>query len=129
MVNNMFSYTVAKNADKAVFLSTCSLIQMFLKKYKKEKLLQDVDGTTIQIYRTKNGKVKVVNDYEVDAVYVDSEIDLKSILAKKPQKEEDLILFIDDTVDIGKEPFPIISEDIRRLHEKHIKEIKEELNR
>ena len=96
----MFSYTVAKNADKAVFLSTCSLIQMFLKKYKKEKLLQDVDGTTIQIYRTKNGKVKVVNDYEVDAVYVDSEINLKEIFGKIPAKDEPLYLATDDTVDV-----------------------------
>ena len=47
--------------------------------HKNEKLLEDVDGTQIQIYNTPDGKIKVFNDYEVGAVYVDSEIELKEI--------------------------------------------------
>jgi hypothetical protein len=76
----MFSYNIAKNADKSVFDNTCVLIEGHLENIKKGRLLQDVDGTTIQIYESPNGKIKVYNDYEVDAVYVDSEIDLKEIL-------------------------------------------------
>ena len=76
----MFSYNIEKNANKSAFDNTCVLIEESLKNAKKEKLLQDVDGTTIQIYALPDGKIKVFNDYEVDAVYVDSEIDLKEIL-------------------------------------------------
>lgn len=113
----MFSYTVSKNTDKEIFLNTCRLIEEFLKEYEKEKLLRDVDGTEIQIYRTISGEVKVVNDYEVDAVYVDSEINLKEIFGNVPIQYEELFMMCDDTIDAGKEPLPIISEDTRRTME------------
>lgn len=76
----MFSYNIAKNADQKAFFSTCDLIETKVKDFTKEDLLEDVDGTQIQIYNTPEGKIKVFNDYEVDAVYVDSEKDLKEIL-------------------------------------------------
>ena len=76
----MFSYNIAKNADQNAFFNTCSLIEENVKDFTKEDLLEDVDGTQIQIYKTPEGKIKVYNDYEVDAVYVDSEKDLKEII-------------------------------------------------
>lgn len=76
----MFSYNISKNADQGAFFNTCSLIESKVKDIKKEKLLEDVDGTQIQIYTTPNGKIKVFNDYEVGAVYVDSEKDLNKII-------------------------------------------------
>ena len=118
----MYSYTISNSANKDIFECACRSIQTFLKKYKKEKQLQDVDGTTIQIYRRKNRKIKVVNDFEIDAVYVDSEIDLGKIFRKYPPKDEERILFLDDSIDIGAHPLPIISEDIRRLMEECVKE-------
>jgi hypothetical protein len=75
----MFSYNISKNADKKAFVNTCALIESKVKDFTKEKLLEDVDGTQIQIYNTPDGKIKVFNDYEVGAVYVDSEINLKEI--------------------------------------------------
>lgn len=76
----MFSYNIKKTVDKISFDHTCSLIESKIENIKKEDLLEDVDGTQIQIFNTPNGKIKVFNDYEVDAVYVDSEIDLTEIL-------------------------------------------------
>lgn len=76
----MFSYNISKNADQKAFVNTCALIESNVKDFTKEKLLEDVDGTQIQIYITPDGKIKVFNDYEVDAVYVDSEKDLNKIL-------------------------------------------------
>lgn len=76
----MFTYNISKNADNAEFNRVCSLIESNTKDAKKEDLLTDVDGTQIQIYDTKDGKIKVFNDYEVGAVYVDSEADLSAIL-------------------------------------------------
>ena len=76
----MFSYTIAKNADRKAFDRTCALIESNVKDIKKEKVLEDVDGTLIQIYHTPNGKIKVCNDYDVDAVYVDSDANLDHII-------------------------------------------------
>lgn len=47
---------------------------------RKERLLEDVDETQIQIYHGSSGEIKVVNDYEVDAVYVDSEVSLDGFI-------------------------------------------------
>lgn len=76
----MFTYNIAKNADIKEFKRACSLIESNMKEAKKAELLTDVDGTSIQIYDTKDGKIKVYNDYEVDAVYVDAEMNLSAIL-------------------------------------------------
>ena len=76
----MLSYNIDKHANKKAFENTCTLIESKFKDIKKEKLLEDVDGTQIQIYDTPGGKIKIFNDYEVDAVYVDSDVDLKTII-------------------------------------------------
>lgn len=75
----MYTYNISKKADQIAFKHACNLIENQIEKLKKEKLLTDVDGTEIQIYSAPDGKIKVFNDYEVDAVYVDSEVDLSSI--------------------------------------------------
>lgn len=76
----MLSYNIAKNADNKAFGTACTLIEAKFKDAKKEPLLVDVDGTQIQIYNAPGGKIKVFNDYEVDAVYIDSDVDLSNIL-------------------------------------------------
>ena len=76
----MFTYNISKNAEQKAFSNACALIEAEFKDIKKENLLEDVDGTQIQIYNTPEGKIKVFNDYEVDAVYVDSEINLNKII-------------------------------------------------
>ena len=77
----MFSYTVSKNADKKMFDKACALIEEKLKLFEKKDILEDVDGSQIQIYNTSNGNIKVLNDYEVDAVYVDSEVNLNHVFS------------------------------------------------
>ena len=73
----MFSYNIAKTADPKAFEKACAMIEAGIKNLSKEELLEDVDGTHIQIYTTPEGKIKVFNDYEVDAVYADSDFDLE----------------------------------------------------
>lgn len=75
----MYSYNISKNADRKAFDEVCGLIETKYKGLKKERLLIDVDGTQIQIYNAPDGKIKVYNDYEVDAVYIDSDIELTDI--------------------------------------------------
>ena len=76
----MYSYNISKNADKKAFDDICALIEAKVNDFNKERVLVDVDGTQIQIYNTPAGKIKVCNDYEVDAVYIDSDVELKNII-------------------------------------------------
>lgn len=75
----MFTYNIARTADMSVFGKACATIEGSIAGIRKEKLLVDVDGTGIQIYTDDRGKVKVVCDVEVDAVYADSDIDLSAL--------------------------------------------------
>ncbi|MDO5445818.1 MAG: hypothetical protein Q4F31_09400 [Eubacteriales bacterium] len=76
----MYSYTVSKTADSLEFNNVCKKIESDLNIIKKDKLLVDVDGSEIQKYTTQDGEIKVCNDYEIDAVYIDSDIIIEDIL-------------------------------------------------
>ncbi len=74
----MHSYTIMKSANETVFIQICKRIEAGIKDIKKDALLLDVDGSAIQVYTVGNFCIKVCNDYELDAVYVDSDIELHS---------------------------------------------------
>lgn len=76
----MFSYNIAKTANPDAFKKACKDIETAFNNIEKETLLEDVDGTQIQIYTAPDGKIKVYNDYEVDAVYADSDLSLENII-------------------------------------------------
>lgn len=75
----MYSYNISKVADNAAFKKACNTIETTIKDYTKKAMLTDVDGSLIQVYETPNGKITVFNDYEVDAVYADSEVNLDKL--------------------------------------------------
>ena len=79
----MITYTLWNQPDNDLFLKTCSLIENHVAEITKEKLLIDVDGSCFQTYRIPQGMIKVSNDFEVYALYVDSDIDLTNILGVK----------------------------------------------
>ena len=75
----MYDDTISKSADNEQFKTACKKIEDRMHGLKKEKRLVDVDGSLIQIYYSGSKKIKVYNDYEVDAVYVESDMDLSRI--------------------------------------------------
>ena len=75
----MYTYNIMKQADEKIFYNICKRIEAGIENVEKKQLLEDVDGTLIQLYDIGGKEVKVVNDIEVDAVYVDSEIPLNKI--------------------------------------------------
>lgn len=77
----MFSYTVSMEPDEKIFMDTCALIDSMVAEKNKEQLLADVDGSLIQVYNTANGNIKVLSDYDVYAVYVDSDVNLDQIFS------------------------------------------------
>ena len=75
----MYSYTISKEVKEEKFFETCEIIEKSIKDYKKSDLLMDVDGSLIQKYSTPKGLIKVFNDYDIYAVYVDSEIEIPAL--------------------------------------------------
>ena len=76
----MFQYTVCKEADNKKFKEICSKIMNEVNGLKANEPIIDVDGSIIQKYASSKGDIKVYNDYEVDAVYIDSEVNLDDII-------------------------------------------------
>lgn len=76
----MFKYNIHKEADNSKFEAACKKIENGIKDLNIEETLIDVDGSVIRIYNSGNDKIKVYNDYEVDAVYIDSEVNLDKLL-------------------------------------------------
>ena len=76
----MYEYTIKKNADQKAFNAFCSLLLSDIKGIEKGERIDDFDRAQIQTFKTPNGTIKVYNDYEVDAVYVDTEIKLDNII-------------------------------------------------
>ncbi|MEG0370265.1 MAG: hypothetical protein RR593_09715 [Hungatella sp.] len=72
----MYDYNVASSAGNNCFKQACKKIEESLPELKKNKLLIDVDGSLIQVYVKDGRKIKVFNDYEVDAVYVESDVEI-----------------------------------------------------
>ena len=79
----MITYTLSNQPNNTLFLKTCSLIENHVAEITKDKLLIDVDGSCFQTYHIPQGMIKVSNDFEVYALYVDSDIDLTNILGVK----------------------------------------------
>ena len=76
----LYSYTTSLKADNGEFKRVCSAIEKNILGIKKDKLLIDVDGSATQKYKTESKEIVVQNDFEVDAVYIDSDVDLKGIV-------------------------------------------------
>lgn len=78
----MFDYTICNCADDAIFKNQCQAIEQKIPTLKKKPLLIDVDGTSIQEYGLPMGKICVKNDQQVDALYVQSDFDLRQYFKK-----------------------------------------------
>ena len=78
----MNHYTISKNADSKIFKHVLSLIFSEFKEVKIGKYAEDFDGSQIQLLLLPNGKIFVYNHYEVDAVYIESEINLDEFIKK-----------------------------------------------
>lgn len=73
----MYNYTICNEADEVIFQKQCAAIEKHISPIEKAALLTDVDGTMIQKYGHDDMQIKVVNDVITDAVYVESNKDIK----------------------------------------------------
>ena len=63
------------------FKSACAKIERAFPAYNKEKLLVDVDGSTIQAYSQGDKEIVVYDDYDVGTVFALSDVDIRAALA------------------------------------------------
>lgn len=76
-----YDYTIFPNNSKAHFEEACSKIEKAYPNIKKEKLLIDVDGSTIQTYTENNFDIDVYDDYDIGAVFIKSDVNLDTIFS------------------------------------------------
>lgn len=72
----MFDYTLFPDNSQDKFKAACEKLRRSFPKAEKQKLLVDVDGTTIQTFTIDGKEIDVYDDYDIGAVYIKSQINL-----------------------------------------------------
>lgn len=72
----MYYYTLKRETDAFIFHKIEELLDENLHNFTKDQLLVDIDGSSFLRYLKVNDWVKLSNDCDVDAVLVDSTIEL-----------------------------------------------------
>ena len=75
-----FDISIYPDNSPSEFQKACERIEHAYPELIKERLLVDVDGSTIQIYKRDEEEVVIYDDYEVGAVFAMSDIDVRSAL-------------------------------------------------
>lgn len=78
----MYEYNICNVYDKEIFKKQCKAIEKHIPNLTKENLLDDVDGSQIQIYFINgSSKIKVIND-KTFGIEVHSEEELEHYFKK-----------------------------------------------
>lgn len=72
----MFDYNIYSENNFEQFKNACTIIERNFPKAEKRELIIDVDGTTIQTYSIEDKNIDVIDDYDIGAVYIKSDINL-----------------------------------------------------
>ena len=74
--NFSFRYTICEQSDEKLFQKQCRAFEKKFLNLRKGKLLEDVDGSSYQIYYHTAGEFVVANDCYIGCLYVESDFDL-----------------------------------------------------
>ena len=72
-----YHYTISKENSFKKFKETCAVLDVECALYEKKPLVVDVDGSTVQLYKRGTSRVVVIDDYDIGAVVVNSDIELR----------------------------------------------------
>lgn len=73
----MFEHTICNQADENIFHKQCLALEKNIPDLIKKDTLEDVDGSLTQLYSLYDKRVLVHSSKNIDAVYVESDVDLK----------------------------------------------------
>ncbi len=83
----MYHYSICTIADEVIFQKQCRALETHLPHLVKGELLEDVDGSLMQRYWLGGKMITVHNSNYIDAIYVDSEVELKPYFMGKKKAE------------------------------------------
>ncbi len=72
-----YSYNICDQYAPDLFERQCKALENKIPGLTKKDLLVDVDGSSIQIYFLNGCELNVVNDYEVGALFINSNFDIE----------------------------------------------------
>ena len=76
----IFEYNICKEASNEEFKKACNKIEQNISNLSTGDPLVDVDGSAVKVYKGSNDTIKVFNDYEVDAVWIEYTMNLDIVL-------------------------------------------------
>lgn len=79
----MYKYIITKFFSEKYFKLQCKALEIHIPHLELIDLSEDVDGSSIAEYRTDKGTIKVINDYPIGAMWVESDIDIDPYFTKK----------------------------------------------
>lgn len=86
----MYHYSICTIADNVIFQKQCRALETHLPHLVKDELLEDVDGSLTQRYWLDGKTITVHNSNYIDAIYVDSEVELESYFRDKSREKTPL---------------------------------------
>jgi|GEM_PF-3140897 len=75
----VFTYTLSLTAAPGIFREACIRLEQNGAS-KESELLEDVDGSLMLKYRLNGKVIRIESNVDVDAVYIDSQVDLSAVL-------------------------------------------------
>jgi len=76
-------YMIYTIANEDVYHKQCAALEMHIPSLRKLEELHDVDDSRIQRYELNGKRIRVLNDLQLNAVHVESEIPLEVYFQKK----------------------------------------------
>ena len=86
----MYHYSICNVADEVIFQKQCRALEIHLPHFVKGELLEDVDGLADTAIFYKWKIITVHNSKYIDAVYIDSEVELKPYFKGKKTKSQEV---------------------------------------
>ena len=77
-----YSYMICSKNDSALFIEACSIIEDHFPQLEIKEMLVDPDASAYQYYCYNGKEIRVVDDCEVEKVWVDSEVNINNLFAE-----------------------------------------------
>lgn len=69
----MYKYIICKFFSEKYFVLQCNALERHIPDLVESRYLGDVDGSAFKEYIHDKGKIKVINDYPVGAMWIESD--------------------------------------------------------
>lgn len=79
----MYEYNITNFFSEKYFKLQCKALEINIQGLELIELLEDVDGSAIATYKTDKGIIKVINDYPIGAMWIESDFDIEPYFTKK----------------------------------------------